>query len=73
MVNISRGEPLSDGLNINIQKNPKLGRLTQNTYKEIVKMFENPINIKHAEEEIVKVLKMEKDAINVQRSKNFAE
>ncbi len=73
MGNELRGERISDGLNANIKQSTKLWRLTQKTYKEIVKMFENPINIKQAEEQIAKVLKMEKDEMNAQRSKNFAE
>lgn len=73
MANILKGERLSDGLNADLKKSKKLYRLTQNTYQEIVKMFENPSNIKLAEEQLATVLKMEKEDQKNQRSKKFAD
>ncbi len=67
-----RGERISDGLRANLKKSKKVYRLTENTYKEIVKMFANPSNIELAEMEIAKVLKMEKEEENRQISENFS-
>ncbi len=73
MNNLSHGERLSDWLSPEIKKWGKLYRLSQNTYKEIVQMFENPSNIKLAEGKIVEALNIEKREEVVRRSKMFAE